>query len=44
MNLSQLGNMLPNGEDYRPQEVTAMMELLWANYVDTNPRLFEVRD
>ena len=41
---SQLGNMLPNGEDYRPHEVTAMMELLWAGYVDTNPRLFEVHD
>jgi hypothetical protein len=44
MNLSQLGNVLPNGEDYRPQEVQAMMELLWAEYVDANPRLFEVHD
>jgi len=44
MNLSQLGNVLPNGEDYRPDEVTAMMELLWAGYVDENPRLFEVHD
>lgn len=44
MNLSQLGKMLTNGEDYRPQEVTAMMELFWANYVNANPRLFEVHD
>jgi hypothetical protein len=41
---SQLGNMLPNGEDYRPHEVTAMMKLLWAGYVDANPRLFKVHD
>jgi hypothetical protein len=42
MNPSQLGNVLLNGEDYPPHEVEAMMELLWANYVDANPRLFEV--
>src|SRR3974390_2806254 len=34
MNPGQLGNVLPNGEDYRPHEVQAMMELLWAEYVD----------
>jgi hypothetical protein len=33
-----------NGEDYRPHEVQAMMELLWADYVEANPRLFEVHD
>ena len=44
MNLCQLGNVLPNGEDYRPHEVTAMMEPLWTGYVDANPRLFEVHD
>jgi hypothetical protein len=44
MNLSQLGKVLPNGEDYRPHEVKAMMELLWADYVDANPRLLEVHD
>jgi len=44
MNLSQLGIVLPNGEDYQPHEVAAMMELLWADYVDANPRLFEVHD
>jgi hypothetical protein len=43
MNPSQLGNVLPNGEDYRPHE-GAMMEQLWAEYVDANPRLFEVHD
>ena len=36
----QLGNVLPNGEDYRLHEMQAMMELLWAEYVDANPRLF----
>jgi hypothetical protein len=44
MNLSQLGNVLPSGEDYRPHEVQTMMEQLWAEYVDANPRLFEVHD
>ena len=44
MNLSQLGNVLPNGEDYLPHEVQAMIDLLWAEYVDANPRLFEVHD
>ena len=44
MNLGQLGDVLPNGEDYRPHEVQAMMELLWADYVAANPRLFEVHD
>jgi hypothetical protein len=44
INISQLGNVLPNVEDYRPHEVTAMMELLCSDYVDTNPRLFEVHD
>jgi hypothetical protein len=44
MNLSQLGNLPANGEDYRPDELQAMMERLWAEYVDANPRLFEVHD
>ena len=44
MNLWRLGNVLPNGEDYRPLEVQTMMEQLWAEYVDANPRLFEVHD
>ena len=44
MNLGQLGNVLPNGEDYRPHEVQMMMEQLCAEYVDANPRLFEVHD
>ena len=44
MNLGQLGNVLANGEDYRPDEVQAMMEQLWADYVAANPRLFEVHD
>ena len=43
-NLSQLGNVLPNGEDYPPHEVLTMMERLWAEYVDANPRHFEVHD
>ena len=44
MNLGQLGNVLPNGEDYRPHEVQTMMEQLWAEYVDAIPRPFEVHD
>ena len=44
MNPSQLGNVLPNGEDYPPHEVKATMEQLWAEYVAANPRLFEVDD
>ena len=44
MNLRQLGNVLTNGKDYRPHEVQTMMEQLWAEYVDANPRLFEVHD
>jgi hypothetical protein len=44
MNLGQLGNVLTNGEDYRTLEVQTMMEQLWAEYVDANPRLFEVHD
>jgi hypothetical protein len=44
MDLGQLGNVLANGEDYRPHEVQAMMEQLWAEYVRANPRLFEVHD
>jgi hypothetical protein len=30
MNLGQLGSVLPNGDDYRPHEVQAMMRQLWA--------------
>jgi len=44
LNLSQLENALPNGEDYRLHEVQTMMDRLWTEYVDANPRLFEVHD
>ena len=44
MNLNQLGNLPPNDDDYRPHEVQMMMEQLWAEYVNANPRLFEVHD
>ena len=44
MDLSQLGNVLTNGDDYRPHAVQTMMEQLWAEYVAGNPRLFEVFD
>jgi hypothetical protein len=44
MNLNQLGTLLPNGEDYRPHEVQMMMEQLWVEYVNANPRLFDVHD
>jgi hypothetical protein len=44
MSLTEFGSALPNREDYRPEEVQTMMERLWAEYVATNPRLFEVHD
>jgi hypothetical protein len=44
INRGQLGNVLSNGDAYRPHEVQTMMELLWADYVTANPRLFEVHD
>jgi hypothetical protein len=40
MNLSKLGDVLPNGDDYRPHEVEGMMQRLWAEYVEANPNLF----
>jgi hypothetical protein len=40
MNDGQLGNVLPNGEDYRPDQVRTMMRRLWADYVAKNPKLF----
>ena len=30
--------MLPNGDDYEPNEVDAMMHQLWIEYVAANPR------
>ncbi|MGY3239976.1 hypothetical protein ACVMAJ_006866 [Bradyrhizobium sp. USDA 4448] len=44
INLSRLGNVLTHDGDYRPHEVQTMMEQLWAEYVNANPRLFEVHD
>jgi hypothetical protein len=44
LTLSELGSVSAIGEDYRPHEVRTMMERLWAEYVDANPRLFEVHD
>jgi hypothetical protein len=44
MNLSQLGNVLPKADDYRPHEVQEMMRQLWEEYVIANTRLFEVHD
>ena len=29
----QLGNVLPNGDDYEPQEGDATMQQLWGEYV-----------
>jgi hypothetical protein len=43
-NLNQLGNVLANGDDYRPHAVETMMEQLWGEYVAANPRLLEVFD
>ena len=44
MNLGPAWKRTRDGEDYRPHEVQAMMEQLWADYVAANPRLFEVHD
>ena len=33
VNRGQLGNKLPSGEDYRPQEVEEMTRRLWAAHV-----------
>ena len=41
LHLGQLGNRLPNGDDHRPDEVKAMMQLLWAEYVEANPTTFD---
>jgi hypothetical protein len=40
----QLGNVLPNGDDYEPHEVDAMMQQLWIEYVAANPNLFKTPD
>ena len=40
----QLGNVLPNGDDYEPNEVDAMMQQLWIEYVAANPDLFKTPD
>jgi hypothetical protein len=40
----QLGNVLPNGDDYEPHEVDAMMQQLWIEYVAANPDLFKTPD
>jgi hypothetical protein len=41
LHLGQLGNRLPNGDDHRPDEVRAMMQQLWAEYVEANPTAFD---
>jgi hypothetical protein len=33
LNKGQLGNVLPSGEDYRPDDVEQMARRLWAEYV-----------
>jgi hypothetical protein len=32
MRLGQLGNKLPSGEDFRPEDVKAMMRQLWEKH------------
>jgi len=44
MNQGELGKVLANVEDYRPDEVQALMEQVWSDYVAADPRLFEVHD
>ena len=40
LRMGRLGNKLPNGEDYRPEDVKKMMQLLWEEYVAINPSSF----
>ena len=40
----RLGNVLPNGEDYRPHEVEKMMRKLWVDSVADNTGLFKTAD
>jgi hypothetical protein len=39
MTYGQLGNVLPNGEDYRPHEAEKMIRKLWVDFVADNPGL-----
>ena len=41
MYLGQLGNKLKSGEDYRPDQVQAMIQRLWGEYVADNPYAFK---
>jgi hypothetical protein len=40
INDGRLGNVLPNGEHYRPDQVYRMMIQLWEDYVAKNPKPF----
>jgi hypothetical protein len=40
--LGQLGNKGPNGNGFRAEDVHKMMRQLWAEYVASNPRLFNL--
>ena len=41
LSLGQLGNVLPNGEDHRPEEVKVMMNELWGEYLKATGQLGE---
>jgi hypothetical protein len=41
MRMGRLGNILPNGDDFRPEDVKMLMDQLWAEYVATNPGAFK---
>jgi hypothetical protein len=40
--LGQLGNKGPNGSGFSAEDVLKMMRLLWAEYVASNPQLFNL--
>jgi hypothetical protein len=40
MRLGQLGNQLPNGSEYRSEDVQRMMRELWEEYLAKNPQSF----
>lgn len=41
MRLGQLGHQLPNGSEYRPEDVQRMMRELWEEYLAKNPQSFK---
>jgi hypothetical protein len=41
LRFGRLGDRLPNGDDHRPDEVKAMMQRLWTQYIEANSAAFD---